>query len=634
MKWFRFFSQRQCPRGQPDCFDVFSREELNTLAAQRNESLTAWSSSEAAQSVDGASRFLLGFLRSKARLRRRFPNAISAVAGGDYRQYLLRDARLGLSVQARQNIEAAFQTGPGQRVLDLFVHSPDLQIRFRHGLLPVGQQKFARWLLREGAARFDFTVPEVLWFLHYTAEQVPAMIATTWLLNPLWQKAFPLGLTRGGQDQFVRWLHQAFDGSPGIANLKSLPLLPAAVEPLLRHRLAREANLSAEPRNTDRVHGVTVMSHFCYPSGIRQAALNIKGALEAAGWDVSSRDIPTSPGMDVDNRAPFLGLELFPFTITNVAPEPHFRDAYERSGLLRRAGVYRIAYWAWELDQIPLSWVHLAPMIDEIWAPTAFVAEAFRQRMPLPVREILPGLQMGEITPVSRSSLGIPEENYVFLFIFDMSSEMQRKNPLAVIRAFATAFSKRADVSLVIKVSRGETKPAEFSLLKEAAHGAGAIVLDGVFPQAEVNGILQMCDCFVSLHRSEGFGLCMAEAMSLGKPVIATNYSGNLAFMNAGNSLLVDYTLTEILEDMPTYKIGNHWAEPSLDHAVAHLRYCDENREAAAALGAVARAEIRENFSLEAAGHRMVERLEEVRASLSSEQTREVVESRSDRPKS
>ena len=119
----------------------------------------------------------------------------------------------------------------------------------------------------------------------------------------------------------------------------------------------------------------------------------------------------------------------------------------------------------------------------------------------------------------------------------------------------------------MIKVSRGRSHPEDFSALEQAAREAGVIVVDEVLSRARAYGFIQMCDCFVSLHRAEGFGLCLAEAMLMGKPVIATNYSGNLAFMHPGNSLLVDYTLAEIADDNPIYKTGNHWAEPSIDHA-------------------------------------------------------------------
>jgi glycosyltransferase involved in cell wall biosynthesis len=123
-----------------------------------------------------------------------------------------------------------------------------------------------------------------------------------------------------------------------------------------------------------------------------------------------------------------------------------------------------------------------------------------------------------------------------------------------------------------------------------------------------------MCDCFVSLHRAEGFGLCLAEAMLMGKPVIATNYSGNLAFMHPENSLLVDYKLTEIADDNPIYNRGNHWAEPSIEHASALMRFCYDQPTQAAALGATGQAEVKEKLSLTAAGQRMAEQLAKVPA--------------------
>ncbi len=590
MNW-RFFSPTGCSREQPDCFDVFDAKQLASLSRERDEALTAWSAEDAGTSVDGAARFALGLLRRKRGLRQRFPAAISAGESGNYCQWLIAEGAKIAESSAAENIRDAFRLNPGRRVLDLFLHSPDLQKRFPHGLLTAGQKKFVRWLLREGRERYGITSAEVLWFLHVAAERTPEMISFTWRINPEWQKNFPRGLTSHGSDEFVGWLRTTFAGCPGFSKLPSLPT------------------------NTPKsAQGANVISHFCYPSGIQQAALNIKAGLESAGWQTSCRDVPTSPATDLLDRRPFLDLEAFPITITNVAPAPHFQDAYERAGLLRRDSVYRVAYWAWELDEIPEAWLQLAPSIDEIWAPSAFVAEAFRKRMPVPVFEMLPGLRHGEIAPITRSSLGIAEENYVFLFVFDMSSQMERKNPLAVIRAYRAAFAGRRDVTLVLKISRGASKPHELAVITQAANEAGALVVDAVVSHAEAYGFIEMCDCFVSLHRSEGFGLCLAEAMLLGKPVIATNYSGNLAFMHTSNSLLVDYRLIALNEDFPPYPRGNHWADPSLDHAVAHLRFCYENRSASAAIGAVGQGEIREKFSLEAMGQRMAARLAQIGA--------------------
>jgi glycosyltransferase involved in cell wall biosynthesis len=315
------------------------------------------------------------------------------------------------------------------------------------------------------------------------------------------------------------------------------------------------------------------------------------------------------------DRADWLGLEIYPFTILNVAPTPYFAPAYERSGLHRREGVYRIAYWAWELETIPDEWLEVAPLLDEIWAPTEFVAAAMRSRMPLPVFKMEPGVEVDRIEAVSKSELGIAEDHFVFLFMFDMYSEIERKNPLAVIRAFRGAFARNEKATLVIKVSRGHADPAGLERLSAAAKEAGVVFIDRVVTREKAYGFIDMADCFVSLHRSEGFGLGLAEAMLLGKPAIATGYSGNLDFMSSGNSLLVEYKLVDILRSGPIYQKGSFWAEPSEAQAAQYMRQVFEDRAGAVALGARAQIEARQKLSLKATGDRMLARLREIAAS-------------------
>jgi glycosyltransferase involved in cell wall biosynthesis len=245
--------------------------------------------------------------------------------------------------------------------------------------------------------------------------------------------------------------------------------------------------------------------------------------------------------------------------------------------------------------------------------------------MPVPVEQVLPGVELSEIETVNKAELGIPERNYVFMFMFDMCSQMVRKNPLGLIRAFRAAFRASDHASLVIKVSRGRSHPEAFAALEQAAREAGVIVVDEVLSRARAYGFIEMCDCFVSLHRAEGFGLCLAEAMLMGKPVIATNYSGNLAFMHPGNSLLVDYRFAEIADDNPIYKGGNHWADPSVEHAAALMRQCYDDPEEAGALGAIGQAEAKEKLSLTAAGKRMAEQLAKVPAFAGSVSDRQPV---------
>ena len=155
-----------------------------------------------------------------------------------------------------------------------------------------------------------------------------------------------------------------------------------------------------------------------------------------------------------------------------------------------------------------------------------------------------------------RASLNIPENHFVFLFAFDLHSQVHRKNPVAVFRAFQNAFRETDKATLVIKTTGGDIHSADLEVLRKTIRGPNVIVFDELMTRARAYGLIKMSDCFVSLHRSEGFGLGLAEAMLLGKPVIATGYSGNLDFMNRDNSLLVDYERVEIKEDRPIYTPG------------------------------------------------------------------------------
>ena len=415
-------------------------------------------------------------------------------------------------------------------------------------------------------------------------------------LNSGMAGAIPGGLFRANESRLLDWLRREFPKFEALRDVKSLPRLPAIV-------------LAETSRGAP---GVNILSHFCYPSGIQQAVLAYKASFEAAGFRTSARDVPAGVQTTLLPREDWLGLEIFPVTVITVAPYPHFEQCYRVSGLARRDGVYRIAYWAWELETIPEEWVTLAGAVDEIWTPTKFVADAMRTRMTLPVHQMLPGVLMGEIEAVPRSRFGIAPDHCVFLFMFDMLSEFERKNPLAVVQAFRSAFARSDAATLVIKVSRGTADTSKMEQLRIAAADHSVIVIDESVSRAAAFGYLQMCDCFVSLHRSEGFGLGMAEAMLLGKPVIATGYSGNLDFMHPGNSLLVDYTMTEISTDGPIYKKGNRWAEPSVEHAACLMRRVFDHRDEAAQLGAAARMESEEKLSLHSAGVRMRERLQAI----------------------
>jgi glycosyltransferase involved in cell wall biosynthesis len=491
-------------------------------------------------------------------------------------------------------------TGPetlsnaSHRVRDIYLDDPALQALYPLGLLPLGQRHFFDWLTTHGRRDQGLTDAEIMKFLRESARRVVRGWCITYLLQPRWQERFPSALTAHGWNEFRSWIQASYgehiqDGLP--------PTLPDEFD----------------PRAT--APGANILSHFCNPSGIQQAALWTRAALERVGVRTSCRDVPVPRRIAPLDRAQWLGLEIYPVTILTHAAEPYFVSGYERAGLWPRQDVHRIAYWAWELENLPDTWVQAAELVDEIWAPTEFVAKAMRSRITRPVHWMLPGVEAGPVEVLSRAALGIPDDHFIFLFMFDLHSQLHRKNPEGVFRAFQAAFRADDRVTLLIKTSGGDIHSADLAKLRQTIHGPNVLLLDEMMSRERAYGLIALSDCFVSLHRSEGFGLGLAEAMLMAKPVIATGYSGNLDFMNRENSLLVDFEMTEIKEDRPIYSRGNFWAEPSVDHAAQYMREVYEHQDEARDRAQRAQPAIQSLLSLEAAGKRMRARLEQIAAS-------------------
>ncbi len=237
--------------------------------------------------------------------------------------------------------------------------------------------------------------------------------------------------------------------------------------------------------------------------------------------------------------------------------EPFFHDRYN------------IGYWHWELPDFPDRFHTGFAFLDEIWVPTSFVMDAVSAKSPVPVVRIPHSIGFEVDSSVERAKFGLPERKFLFLTMYDMNSAQGRKNPQAVVSAFRNAASARNDAVLVIKVQNTSSYPEEFRQLREELGDSPYFFLiDQTFTRGEVYELEMLCDCFISLHRSEGFGLGLAECMYLGKPVIGTNWSGNVDFMNAHNSCPVDYRLVTLDRDYgPYYKKGGTWADPDTDHA-------------------------------------------------------------------
>ncbi|HJT79977.1 MAG TPA: glycosyltransferase [Chthoniobacterales bacterium] len=277
------------------------------------------------------------------------------------------------------------------------------------------------------------------------------------------------------------------------------------------------------------------------------------------------------------------------------------------------AGRYNIGLWYWEQEQFPLRWHSSFDYYDEIWVPTEFTRQAIAAVSPIPVRKITYPFDVETHRGTAdRVRFGLPSAAYVFLFTFDFFSTVPRKNPGAIIAAFRTAFRPDDNAVLVLKSINAERNRTERESLGQAAGDAKVVFMDDHISREEMNSLFASADCYVSLHRSEGLGLGMAHAMSSGKPVIATNYSGNLEFMNTGNSLLVNFVMTELQMDAGPYERGTRWAEPDVDEAAHFMRWIYEHRTEGEGLGAQAAADIRRTLDPDRTAAEISQRIHEL----------------------
>jgi GT2 family glycosyltransferase/glycosyltransferase involved in cell wall biosynthesis len=237
--------------------------------------------------------------------------------------------------------------------------------------------------------------------------------------------------------------------------------------------------------------------------------------------------------------------------------------------------VYVIGIWVWEVLAFRSEWTEAFGAIDEVWTPSTFVTEAIDAAAPLgvPVRTIPHVVEVqAPISAYQRSDFGIPDETFAFLCIFDASSAFERKNPLAVLDAFTEAFKNDPAAFLVMKFHSSDADFAKIAEMRLKYAASNIVFLDRLMKPEEVAALRERTDCLVSAHRSEGFGLNIAEAMAIGKPVIVTGYSGNLEFCNETNSLLVSARLCEVQEGTRHYPVGSVWAQPDHDELVCAMR--------------------------------------------------------------
>jgi glycosyltransferase involved in cell wall biosynthesis len=405
----------------------------------------------------------------------------------------------------------------------------------------------------------------------------------------------------GHHDRFNEWIHRSGVVESSIA--RAIYQRPDQKE---------AAVLNVEDVSQDR-GGVDVFGYLKAELGVGEAGRLICQALAAAGVPVSAINHNETVSrqkydFETNNRGHFK-------TLFMAVNSDQLQSACEYLGKDFLENRYVIGQWFWELEELPERYQKSFELVDEIWAPTLFIKDAIEKKSPSSVKVVHMPLPL--VTPkidisVNREKFGIGN-GYAFLFTFDFMSVLKRKNALGLIEAYCDAFAATDGAMLVLKTINGDRRLPELEKIRwKSRNRHDIVIIDQYLDVEESSALMNVCDCYVSLHRSEGLGLTMAEAMLLGKPVIATGYSGNMDFMTDETSLLVPWIYTDVGDDAEGYPSDSQWAEPDLSMANSMMRDLFLNREFGLALGDRAKKDLQSRFSPEVTGERMKERLEKI----------------------
>jgi glycosyltransferase involved in cell wall biosynthesis len=451
-----------------------------------------------------------------------------------------------------------------------------------------------RWKVRNGDRDFDpLAGPSFLSWMASAApgQSLPRYIQVLLQMRPDVLAAFPEPIGRDW-DALVRWMSTYGGLEMGIdrALLTALGIIPVE-KPL--------------------VPKVMYMGYFRSHLGIGEAARGYFDALTHQGTPLSLLDISNESSNPVGDYQVVQAYGPGEAQRASVALIHVNADELPRILAIYASAVraqHKIGIWAWETSDFPDRWLDRFDLLDEVWVPSHFIATAIAAKAPCPVI-VVPHVVKVPPPKLRRPAFGLADDVFVFLMQFDFNSVAFRKNPDGAIHAFKTAFADSEAVKLVVKTINGDCQPSRLKRLREFADDPRIVFMDKTFDHQRRYDLLAAADCYVSLHRAEGFGLSMAESMAYGKPVIATGWSGNIEFMNVSNSCLIPFRLEPLANDQAPYPAGTVWAEPDLEVAATSMRRVFLDRQWAAAIGAQAKSDIASRLSPEVIGQLMRDRL-------------------------
>lgn len=452
-------------------------------------------------------------------------------------------------------------------MLEIWRRRPDLQQVFNLSTAP-GRSGFKTWYYLHGLGEMkllgllDSAQLALLRGSETGSDGVPRILMMMWGRDAGLQQAFPTP----DAARLRRWAAEnALDDYPilgilfpdmSIGDTTDVTMAAPAVVTAPAPALRPGVNLIGYPRG-----------QFGIGEDVRMAAR----ALRAASVPYTIYNARLGAGVDQDEHSADadIGADL-PFAVNLFCmPANETAQYHATEGAACFEGRFSIGYWPWELPEWPAAWDHAYGLVQEVWASSRYTYAAFADRSPVRVRHMPMAVAVDATDGLSRRDFQLPQDTFLFVFSFDGLSSFTRKNPIACIQAFKAAFPLGSEpAGLVIKAMRADANNGEWQRLQAEAAGDRRIhLIAGTMGRGAVLDLYRACDCYVSLHRAEGFGRGMAEAMLMGKPVIATGYSGNLDFTVPGAAALVDYRLRAVGQGEYPLGEGQRWAEPDIDHA-------------------------------------------------------------------
>lgn len=266
----------------------------------------------------------------------------------------------------------------------------------------------------------------------------------------------------------------------------------------------------------------------------------------------------------------------------------------------------------WELEEFPAPWLAAFDLVDEVWAPTRFVQAMLAPKLSKPVVHMPLPLSFEKPISVDRLKFDLPANAFIFFFAFDFLSYAERKNPMGLLRAYKRAFSKqeRASVKVVVKALNADRVPEHSQAMRDQLRADSDILLiEETLSRADTLELIEACDAVVSLHRSEGLGLLVAEAMALEKPIIATDYSATTELVSQETGWPVDFAMLAVKPDQYVFHEGQVWAQPDEKHAASQMRRVVYDRDEALRRATAARAFLEKEYGSEACSRRLASRI-------------------------